>query len=133
MSTTYDILDRLYPFLNVATVTNTINGRVYRRKRPLNSAKRDVVLTSLTLPDGEGMDVQPGTVFINSYIALDKETGEYNESTLKATAQAIISRLAVWNPSTTYCHFEVLGENTFEDTEQPGWAYSSIRLSAIIE
>ena len=67
MSTSYDILERLYPCLNVATVTATLNGRVYRRKRPQNSAKRDIVIVPYDLRDGEGLDVQPGTVFINCF------------------------------------------------------------------
>ena len=133
MSTTYDILDRLYPFLNVATVTNTINGRIYRRKRPVNSADRDIVLSSLSLPDGEGIDVQPGTVFINSYIRNDKDTGELSEATLKTTSDAVLSRIAVWNMGATYLHLEPIAEATFDDSERPGWSYSSIRVSVIIE
>uniref|UniRef100_A0A6M3L8R0 Tail protein n=1 Tax=viral metagenome TaxID=1070528 RepID=A0A6M3L8R0_9ZZZZ len=79
------------------------------------------------------MDVQPGTVFINSFIKND-EDGQIPEATLKATTDAVISRIAAWPwcPS-TYLHLEIAGEATYDDPENPGWSYSSVRVNAITE
>lgn len=133
MSTTFDILDRLYPFVNVTTVTSTINGRIYRRKRPLNSAKRDVVLVPLSLADGEGMDVQPGMVVINCYAPNNTDTGQPDELNLMTMSDAVISRIAVWNMGTSYLHLEPVAEETLDDTDRPGWSYTSIRIEVVTQ
>jgi len=79
------------------------------------------------------MDVQPGTVFINSFIRND-EDGRVPESTLKTTTDAVISRINAWawSPS-TYLNLEIAGEATYDDPDNPGWSYSSVRVNATTE
>lgn len=133
MSTGFDVLDRLYPCLNVATVTATIDGRVYRRKRPQNSEKRDIVVIPYSLRDGEGLDVQPGIVFINCFAKNKPKTGEVNRTRLKATTDAVITQLGRFAQGATYMNLEVVSESTFDDDDRDGWSYSSIRVKVITE
>ena len=53
MKTTIDINDILYPVINVSSVKNTITGRVYRNKKPLNSELQDIVIIPLSNYVGE--------------------------------------------------------------------------------
>ena len=132
MSTGFDVLDRLYPCLNVATVTATIDGRVYRRKRPHNSVKRDIVIIPYSLRDGEGLDVQPGIVFINCF-AKNKASGFVDRTNLKSTTDAVITQLGRFAQGSTYMNLEVVSESTFDDVDREDWSYSSIRVRVIIE
>lgn len=132
MSTTFDALERLYPVLNVVSVTTLLDGRVYRRKKPLNSEKRDIVIVPLELRDGDGLDVQPGTTFINAF-APNFSDGRPNESTLNTIADMILKKISAFSQGSTYCHFEVISENLMQDQDQPNMSYVSIRLRNIIQ
>ena len=132
MSSTFDLKDRLYPVLNVTTVTSTIDGRIHRDKRPLNSDKRDVVIKTLGLRDGDGLDVQPGTVFINCH-AKNLDGGLTDETHLNATTDAVISVMEAYAQGATYMHIEKINDVIFEDQDRKDWSYSSIRYNVIIE
>ena len=132
MSLTFDLIDRLYPILNVATVTDTIDGKVRRNKRLLNSDKRDVVIKTLGLRDGDGLDVQPGTVFVNCH-ARNLDGGIPDESNLNTTADAVMSVMGAFSQGSTYCHIEKINDVIFEDQDRKDESYLSIRFNVIIE
>ena len=137
MKTSHDVLDILYPVVNVSTVTGTINGRVYKNARPQNSKLRDVVLVPLTIQNNPNEDtnestVQPGTAIANCY-APNLNTGEPDIAHLKATAAAVISTIEAHSNASTYYVFKIISENTMNDLENPDLSYSSLRINYYFE
>ena len=66
MKTTFDINDILYKIINVASVTTTINGGVYRIKKPLNSELRDIVILPLSNYNGDEI-INDATFMVNCF------------------------------------------------------------------
>lgn len=132
MSISFDLTDRLFPVLNVVSVTTTLDGRIYPDKRPLNSVKRDVVIKTLGLRDGDELDVQPGTVFINCH-ARNLDGGVPDANNLNATGDAVVSVMAAYAQGSTYMHIEKINDVIFEDQDRTDESYLSIRYNVIIE
>lgn len=65
MRTTLDIVDILYQALNVPIVKSVITGGVYKGKRPLNSAKEDIVIGSLPV---NAEQVQEAVANVNIHV-----------------------------------------------------------------
>lgn len=129
MSTNFDVLERLYPLINVPSVNTLIDGKVYKFNKPLNSEKRDIVLSTLPLRDGEEVVVQTGTVFINIY---QKTPTRPNSAFLNSVTDVIVTRLESYSQATTYMDIEIASQNVFKDQDQPNMSYSSIRLNIFI-
>jgi len=131
-TTDFDVLDELYRQLNVSTVNSTIDGRIYRRTKPLNSELRDIVLRPLVLRTDDGLDVHPGTVMVNCY-AKDLNRGFIDETHLEATVDAVIAQIDAYNAGSSYFHVEVENQIIIKDEAQPQMSVASIRLNIIIE
>jgi len=137
MKTSHDVLDVLYPVINVSTVTGTLNGKVYRNARPQNSKLRDVVLVPLTIRNNPNEDtkestVQPGTVVVNCY-APNLNTGEPDVANLDTMSAAVITTIEAYNNASTYYVFDIISENTMNDQENPDLSYSSLRINYFFE
>ena len=132
MSTQFDVLDRLYPQINVATVNTLINGNVYRYKKPLNSEKQDIVIVPLFLRDGEEMVAQPGTFFINMY-AQNFDNGEVDGAKLNAISDAVVNQVTSFRQGVTYMHLEIESESLYQDEDQDNMSYASLRLLVVTE
>ena len=137
MKTSHDVLDILHPVVNVATVTGTIDGKVYRNARPQNSKLRDVVLVPLTIRNNPNEDtnestVQPGTMIANCY-APNLDKGEPDIAHLKVAAAAVVSVIEAYSNASTYYVFKIISENTMNDLENPDQSYSSLRINYFFE
>jgi len=132
MKTTGDILDKLYPALNVSSVTNTITGRVYRRKKPLNSQLEDIEIVILPIDNGEGYDTQHATAIINAY-AKNHDNGQPNETRLKAMAAAIIAAIEALAVTGMYFETQIETESIMQDPDDPLMSYESLRVYCTIE
>ena len=128
MKTQFDILDKLYPVINVTAIKNTIDGRVYRHKKPRDSQLRNIVLATLPISGDNNTDLQNGTVMINSFAKNDPKTGIPDEAHLKATVAAIITVIEAYNASAGYFRMRVISENIFPDDLDDTMAYDSIRV-----
>lgn len=131
MSNLFDITKRIYPFLNCATVTSTIDGDIYTNKRPLNSAKRDVVIKA-SLRDADGLDAQPGMLIVNCY-APTLRGGRVDSANLETTADAIASRIDLWNQGSTYCHIENSYTALIEHEDREDVNYVTMQFNIFIE
>jgi len=130
----FDVFDLVVPILNVASVTSTIDGDIWRIKRPQNRTVRDIVLVPLVLGDGhqDDIDVQEGIFFINIW-ALKLSEGMHDEPHLKATTDAVVAVIKAYSSGSTYFHIEIVNKTIFDDQDSKDMSYMSIRLKYTIE
>ena len=88
MKTTFDINDVLYPIINVASVQATIDGRVYRNKKPLNSELRDIIIIPLTNYNGDEI-INDATFMVNCYCK-NFDNGTPDIAKIRLIAEAVI-------------------------------------------
>ena len=132
MKTVFDILDKIYPIVNVAAVRTTLDGRVYRTSRPIDSTKRDITVATLHIAGGTDIDLQGCPVIINCY-APDNAPGIPDDANLNAMTAAVLTVIEAYNSSLTYLHLEPVSQGVMEDIDKSGISYSSIRLQATIQ
>lgn len=131
MKTTFDILDEIYPILNVEAVTSLIDGEVCRNNKPLSSELQDVVI--LPLDNRNGEVIQPGVFIINCFCK-KLNNGLHNETKLIEITDAVISALQdYYNTGDPYFYFKIVNQLIFNDNEQKNMSYVSIRINTIIE
>lgn len=138
MKTGFNALDVFYKTINVTGVKSTLDGKVYRRKRPINSRKRDVVILTLPVRNPDISIVQTGVVVVNCYApnltaGTDDKSGTPNETRLKATADAVITALEAYSMGSMYFDFDLDSENLYQDTDDPQMSYVSLRVTYRIE
>ncbi len=132
MKSTFDVLDVLFPIINVASVTTTLDGRVYRNSRPVNSALRDITVGALPIAGGTDIDLQPCVVIINCF-AKDLENGRQDDTHIDAMTAAVLAVLEAYASTTSYMHLEINSQGAMADIDQAGVSYSSIRVNCTIQ
>lgn len=132
MKSTFDILDKMYPIVNVSTVTSTLSGKVYRNARPINSITRDVVILALPISGGTDIDLQPCTVVINCF-AQDLKPGIPDDKNLDTMTAAVLGVLEAYSSSDSYLHLEINSQGVMADIDEAGISYSSIRVNCTIQ
>jgi hypothetical protein len=133
MKTVFDILDKIYPIVNVAAVRATLDGKVYRTSRPIDSTKRDITVATLHIAGGTDIDLQGCPVIINCY-AKDIAPGIPDDANLNAMTAAVLTVIEAYNSgSSAYLHLEPISQGIMEDIDKSGISYSSIRLQATIQ
>lgn len=133
MKTTGDIIDKLYPLLSVSSVTTTVTGRIYRRKKPLNSEVQDIEILALPIENEEGAVTHGALIIINVY-AKNFDNGLPDEAKLKTITAAIIAVLEAYTGgSTAYFEFTILSESIMQDSDEPKMSYASLRILCTIE
>lgn len=128
MKTTFDMLDNLYPVINVTSVKATLDGHVYRNARPINSVKRDIVVLALPIAGGQDIDLQQGVIIINCF-AKDIAPGIPDDTNLDAITTAVLAVLEAYASTTSYLNLEINSQSSFEDIDRAGISYSSIRVN----
>jgi len=131
MKTTFDINDVLFKIVNVATVKATIDGRVYRDKKPLNSELRDIVITPLSNYNGNEI-VNDATFFVNCYCK-NFANGTPDIAKLRATTDAVIAVLEAYNNTSNYYVFDIVNQILLNDEDQKSMSYASLRLKCYVE
>jgi len=132
MKTTFDILDNLFPVINVTAVKNTLDGKVYRNARPIDSVLRDITVGALPIDGGTDIDLQGCTVIINCF-AKDLEDGRPDDKNLDAMTAAVLTVLEAYASTTAYLHLEINSQGCMADIDQAGISYSSIRVNCTIQ
>ena len=131
MKTTIDILDILYPIVNVASVTTTLDGGVYRNKKPLNSELRDIVIIPLSNYPGDEV-MNEATVMVNCF-AKNFTNGTPDITKLRAIVNAVVAVIEAYNNTSNYYVFTITNQILLQDTEQISMSYINLRLNCLIE
>ena len=131
MKTTIDINDILYPIINVASVKATIDGGVYRNKKPLNSELRDVVIIPLSNYVGEEI-MNDATVIVNCFCK-NFTNGTPDITKLRAIINAVVAVIEAYNNTSNYYVFEITNQILLQDVDQISMSYANLRINCFIE
>lgn len=131
MKTTFDISDILYPIINVTSVTGTIDGRVYRDKKPLNSELQDIVIIPLTNYNGDEI-IQLSVYMVNCFCK-NFDNGLPNITKLKTITDAVIKVIEEYSATSNYYVFEITNQTLMQDTDQISMSYVNLRINCYIE
>ena len=133
MKTITDIIEKLFPVVNVTAVKATIDGAVYRYKKPDNSELRDIVIGSLSISNDEDPITQSATVNINCY-AKNHPNGMPDDAHITTTLAAVITALEAYTGGTSvYFEFVMQNQNIFPDIDNPIMSYGNLRVKCTIE
>ena len=131
MKTTFDINDILYPVINMASVQATIDGRVYRNKKPLNSELQDIVIIPLSNYVGDEI-INDATFMINCYCK-NFDNGTPNITKLRATINVVAALIEAYNNNSNYYVFNIMNQILLNDVDQKSMSYVNLRISCFIE
>ncbi|MFA7218072.1 MAG: hypothetical protein WC057_05675 [Dehalococcoidales bacterium] len=131
MKTTFDISDILYPIINVTSVTSTIDGRVYRDKKPLNSELQDIIVIPLSNFNGDEV-IQEATFMVNCFCK-NFDNGLPNITKLKTITDAVIKVIEDYSATSNYYVFEITNQTLMQDTDQISMSYVNLRINCYIE
>ena len=131
MKTTIDINDILYPIINVTSVKNTIDGGVYRNKKPLNSELRDIVILPLSNYVGEEI-INEATFMINCFCK-NFTNGTPDITKLRAIINAVVAVIEAYNNTSNYYVFDITNQILLQDVDQTSMSYINLRMQCYIE
>ena len=131
MKTTIDISDILYPIINVASVNNTIDGKVYRNKKPLNSELQDIVIIPLSNYVGDEI-INNATFMVNCYCK-NFVNGTPDITKIRIIIDAVIAVIEAYNNTSHYYIFDITNQILLQDTDQISMSYVNLRLNCLIE
>ena len=131
MKTTFDIDDILYPVINVTSVKATIDGRVYRNKKPLNSELQDIVIIPLSNYVGDEI-INDATLMVNCYCK-NFNNGTPDITKLRATINAVAAVIETYNSISNYYVFDIVNQILLNDIDQVSMSYVNLRINCFIE
>ena len=131
MITTIDINDILYPIINVASVKATIDGGVYRNKKPLSSELQDIII--LPLSNYVGSEVMNDATFMVNCYTKNFTNGTPDITKLRAVVNAVVAVIEAYNNVSNYYVFSITNQILLQDTDQISMSYINIRLNCLIE
>ena len=131
MKTTIDINDILFPIINVGSVKATIDGRVYRNKKPLNSELQNIVIIPLSNYVGDEI-INDATFMVNCYCK-NFNNGRPDIAKLRATINAVVAVIEAYNNTSNYYVFDIVNQILLNDVDQLSMSYINLRISCFIE
>jgi hypothetical protein len=131
MKTSFDINNILYPIINVTSVTSTIDGRVYRNKKPLNSELQDIVVIPLSNYNGDEI-IQDATFMVNCFCK-NYDNGLPNITKLKTITDAVIKVIEDYNATNNYYIFDITNQTVMQDTDQINLSFVNLRINCFVE
>jgi len=131
MKTTFDISDILFPVINVASVKATIDGRIYRDKKPLNSELQDIIIIPLSNYVGDEI-INDATFMVNCY-SKNFNNGTPDIVKLRAITDAVTAVIEVYNASNNYYVFDITNQILLQDIDQISMSYVNLRINCFIE
>jgi len=134
MQTLTDIIEKLFPIVNVAGVTTTLNGgAVYRYSKPNDSQEQDVVILGLPITNDEDPVTQSATIIINCF-AVNHPNGMPDDISITATIDAIITVLEAYSSgASSYFEFVIQNQSILKDIDDVSMSYGSMRVRCTIE
>ena len=136
MKDTFDVIDTLIAIINVASVTDTIDGGIYRNKKPLNSELADIEVKSLPIRGGneDDDDLQDGTAIVNIFRKNFEATGQPDTVKLEITAKAVIAVIEAYTMADTYYVFDIANQSDpMGYPIQENMSFVSIRVNYIVQ
>ena len=132
MITILDATDYIYTWLKDKQIKTAVTGGLYKHKRPVNSAKEDVVIIPLTL---DADQLQEGIMNVNIHVpnlvlgsgATQDKTQPDHARLKQLTTMAVEVLTDIWLDD-GQVNFSVLQPLMFEDAEI-NQHYMNIRLS----
>lgn len=129
MKTTMDIEDILWIFLNSSSLKSSVNGGVYKKKRPAGSISEDVVINCLPV---NNLQLQSAVANVNIHVPNKvqnigdvQDDSQPDHARLKTLGNAAVGLLVdQWNSD---YNFDVQQQNIFEDEDGKSH-YVNIRL-----
>jgi len=131
MKTTFDVLDILYPIVNVASVKTLINGKVYRTAKPPNRTVKDIVVFALPILEAEESVIQECPVVINCYAP--NVADQPDESSISTITKMVTKKLEAYSSGSTYYDIQITSQTIFQDPDAPSMSYGSIRADINIQ
>jgi len=128
-----EVIDIIIPIINIASVKNTIgSGKIYRKKRPINSKTSDITVNTLGVLNSDQMFINNGTGIINAY-RKNLTENMADETHLTATAKKIIEVLKNYSSGSTYFYIVMESINIMQDMDDNSMSYVSVRFTFYIE
>jgi hypothetical protein len=134
MKTLTDIIEKIFPVVNVTSVKNTLSGgAVYRFSKPDNTQGKHIVILSLPISNNEDPVTQTSVVIINCF-AENFPNGMSDDISINSIMDAVISVLEAYTSGTqTYFEFVIESQSLFKDVDDELMSYGSLRLKCTIE
>jgi hypothetical protein len=130
MKTTFDIVAELYSVINVASVTDLLDGGIHRSKRPERSEKKKgIVIVPLPVYQGNQV-VNDGVVNINIY-APPLSNNMVDIVTLKEITEAVMTVIEAYDNTTNYWLFEIDSHELITDERDE--TFSNLRVNYYVE
>ena len=134
MKTDFEVIDLVYTIINDSTVTDLIDGSIWKSKKPLGRKVKDIVinLSSNVLQDDQL--IQIAYFNINTYCEKNKG-GTFKKATLQPIITAILVLLAAYNQTgNTYFFLEVTNPGSvFNDEIDKTMSFANIRVTGYVE
>jgi len=115
----------------VASVTTTINGGVYRNKKPLNSELRDIVILPLSNYVGDEI-VNDATFMVNCFCK-NFVNGTPDITNLRAMTNAVVAVIEAYNNTSHYYIFDIANQTLIQDIDQKTMSFVNLRINCSIE
>ena len=128
IKTSFDILDVLFPVVNVDGVNDVIDGAVYADKKPLDSKLQDILLQVQSNANPDGL-VQQAVVNINCFCRNLESDGLVDRENLKTITNAVITALNNYTETTEYFNFDLIWQVILPDSDDKVMSYSNIRIN----
>jgi len=125
MRTTIDIGEIIYKAVNTTAVKATIDGKVYRDRKKINSKLQDIVIIPLPVSGGA---VQGGVYNVNCYCPDFVENNTPNTVKLNSIAKAVLNELENYeNHNQFHFYIEVMSSELLHDEDS--MSFMNIRVS----
>ena len=127
MITQLDIFDKFFEILNVTSLTNIIDGGIYKLKKPQNSELQDIVINSLPLKSDHFVGIQNGTININCYCK--NINGQPDTLTLKAISDQVLLLLEAYPQGTRFLNYDIEDMQTFQELQQNSMSFFNFKIN----
>ncbi len=128
----FEVGQKIFKILNVTDVTDLIDGEIYREKSTLNNDLKNIVINTLPISDGYGVQMQEGIFFVNIF-TLDLSNGIPDLESLKTISDAVVEELESFTDATENFSFEILSQDVMNDQVHKLLSYLSLRIQYFIE
>ena len=109
----------------------TIDGGVYRNKKPLNSELRDIVV--LPLSNYNGSEIINEATFMVNCFSKNFVNGTPDITNLRAITNAVIAVIEAYNSTLHYYIFDITNQTLIQDVDQISMSFVNLRINCLIE
>lgn len=114
MITDIEIKDEFYNLLKSSELAKEVTGAIFKRLRPKNSTKEDVVVSIVTNVGGQK---QEAVVNVNIYVADDFVKDQYEEATIRIRTLAKMAQALLDHGTILNGRYELVSQNSIENVE----------------